>query len=160
MGNSGKITKNQEKSIMFQGATSLSIDAKGRLMIPSRYRISLQGGGKESLVLTAHPHRCLLLYPIKSWDPIRSKLMTFSSFDKTASAYKRVLVGFAEELELDNSGRLLISPALRQFAKFEKQVMLIGQGSHFEIWSTFFTFRLKSVYHCGYKRNGVALFLT
>tara|TARA_B100000902_G_C26867242_1_gene695969 strand:- start:334 stop:600 length:267 start_codon:yes stop_codon:yes gene_type:complete len=64
--------------------------------------------------------------------------MTFSSFDKTASAYKRVLVGFAEELELDNSGRLLISPALRQFAKFEKQVMLIGQGSHFEIWSRTF----------------------
>ncbi len=123
---------------MFQGATSLNIDAKGRLMIPSKHRVSFQGNGGETIVLTAHPHRCLLLYPIKSWEPIRSKLMAFSSFDKTASAYKRILVGFAEELGLDNSGRLLISPTLRQFAKFEKQVMLIGQGSHFEIWSRTF----------------------
>jgi len=61
--------------------------------------------------------------------------MTFSSFDPQLSLWKRLLVGFAEDLELDASGRLLISPALRKFAGLEKQLMLVGQGSHFELWS-------------------------
>ena len=123
---------------MFQGANSLSLDAKGRLMIPAKHRMPLQGGSDGVVVLTAHPHRCLLLYPFDAWEPIRAHIMTFSSFDKTASTFKRVLVGFAEEMAFDNAGRLLISQALRQFAQFEKQVMLIGQGSHFEIWSRVF----------------------
>jgi MraZ protein len=61
--------------------------------------------------------------------------MSFPSFDPQTSLWKRLLVGFAEEVELDASGRLLISPELRKFASFEKQVMMVGQGSHFEIWS-------------------------
>ena len=123
---------------MFQGATSLNLDAKGRLIVPIKHRTELQSNAQGGMVLTAHPHRCLLLYPVDAWGPIRANIMGFSSFDKTASAYKRILVGFAEELELDNAGRLLISRALRQFAHFEKQVMLIGPGSHFEIWSNVF----------------------
>lgn len=61
--------------------------------------------------------------------------MSFPSFDTQSSLWKRLLVGFAEEVELDASGRLLISPELRRFASFEKEVMMVGQGSHFEIWS-------------------------
>ena len=61
--------------------------------------------------------------------------MTLSSFDPQTSLWKRLLVGFAEEIELDASGRLLISPELRNFAGLEKQVMMVGQGTHFEIWS-------------------------
>lgn len=61
--------------------------------------------------------------------------MSFSSFDAQASLWKRLLVGFAEEVELDASGRLLISPELRRFAGLDKQTMMVGQGSHFEIWS-------------------------
>lgn len=61
--------------------------------------------------------------------------MSFSSFDVQASLWKRLLVGFAEEVELDAAGRLLISPELRKFASFDKEVMMVGQGSHFEIWS-------------------------
>jgi MraZ protein len=61
--------------------------------------------------------------------------MTFSSFDPQLSLWKRLLVGFAEDLELDAAGRLLISPVLRKFAGLEKEVMLVGQGSHFELWS-------------------------
>ena len=86
-------------------------------------------------MLTAHPHRCILLYPAPAWEPIRARIMSFSSFDAQTSLWKRLLVGFAEEVELDASGRLLISPELRKFASFEKQVMMVGQGSHFEIWS-------------------------
>lgn len=120
---------------MFQGATALSLDAKGRLAVPTRHRDELQSGTAGKQVLTAHPHRCLLLYPAAAWEPIRARIMSFSSFDTQASLWKRLLIGFAEEIELDGSGRLLVSPELRKFAGLEKQAMMVGQGSHFEIWS-------------------------
>jgi len=120
---------------MFQGATALNLDAKGRLAVPTRHRDELQSGSAGKQVLTAHPHRCLLLYPAPAWEPIRSRIMAFSSFDPQASLWKRLLVGFAEEIELDGAGRLLVSPELRKYASLEKAVMMVGQGSHFELWS-------------------------
>lgn len=120
---------------MFQGAAQLSLDAKGRLVIPTRHRDRLLADSEGKLVLTAHPHRCLLLYPAPAWDPIRGRIMGFSSFDPQTSLWKRLLVGFAEELALDASGRVLVSPELRKFAGIDRQVMMVGQGSHFEIWS-------------------------
>lgn len=120
---------------MFQGAAQLSLDAKGRLVVPTRHRDRLLSESQSKLVLTAHPHRCLLLYPAPAWEPIRARIMGFSSFDPQTSLWKRLLVGFAEELELDGSGRVLVSPELRKFAAIDRQVMMVGQGSHFEIWS-------------------------
>lgn len=119
---------------MFQGAAQLSLDAKGRLVVPTRHRDRLLSESQSKLVLTAHPHRCLLLYPAPAWEPIRARIMGFSSFDPQTSLWKRLLVGFAEELELDASGRVLVSPELRKFAAIDRQVMMVGQGSHFEIW--------------------------
>ena len=121
---------------MFRGVTSLNLDAKGRLAVPSRHRDALFAESAGRVVLTAHPHRCLLLYPQPAWEPIQAKIMSLSSFDRQSSALQRLLVGYAEDLELDSSGRLLVSPALRQFVGLEKQAMLVGQGSHFELWST------------------------
>lgn len=120
---------------MFQGAAQLTLDAKGRLAVPTRHRDGLLSESGGQLVLTAHPHRCLLLYPAPAWEPIRARIMTVSSFDSQASLWKRVLVGFAEDLQLDGSGRVLVSPELRKFAGIDRQVMMVGQGSHFEIWS-------------------------
>ena len=104
---------------MFQGATALSLDVKGRLAVPARHREALVEASGGQLVLTAHPHRCLLLYPQTAWAPIRDKLLAASSFNPQSAAIKR----------------LLVAPELRQFAQLEKQVWLVGQGSHFEIWS-------------------------
>ena len=120
---------------MFRGATALNLDAKGRLAVPAKHRDALivHSGGR--LVLTAHPHRCLLLYPQSAWEPIQGKVMSLPSLDKQASLLQRLLVGFAEDIELDNAGRMLVSPVLREFATLEKQVMLVGQGSHYELWS-------------------------
>ena len=118
---------------MFQGASELSLDAKGRFAVPTKYRDALQSGG-GGVVLTAHPDRCLLLYSRLVFEPIGAKISQLSSFNEQARWWQRLLVGFAEELELDGSARLLISPALRKFADLKKQVMLVGQGSHFEIW--------------------------
>lgn len=120
---------------MFRGATLLNLDAKGRLAVPSRHREELVAQSAGRVVLTAHPHRCLLLYPQPAWEPIQAKLMSLSSFDRQSSALQRLLVGHAEDLELDATGRLLVSPVLREFAGLEKQAMLVGQGSHFELWS-------------------------
>ena len=120
---------------MFQGAAALSLDAKGRLAIPARHREALASAADGRLVLTAHPHRCLLLYPEPAWAPIRDQVLAASSFNVQAAAIKRLLVGHAREEEMDAAGRLLVAPELRQFAQLEKQVWLVGQGSHFEIWS-------------------------
>lgn len=120
---------------MFRGATSLNLDVKGRLAVPSKHRDALQAQCAGNLVLTAHPHGCLLLYPQPAWEPIQAKMMALSSFDKQSSALQRLLVGYAEDITLDSAGRLLVSPSLREFAGVEKQAMLVGQGSHFELWN-------------------------
>ena len=120
---------------MFQGATALSLDVKGRLAIPARHREALVEASDGQLVLTAHPHRCLLLYPEPAWLPIRDKVLATSSLTPQAASIKRLLVGDARDETLDSAGRLLIAPELRQFAVLEKQVWLVGLGSHFEIWS-------------------------
>ena len=119
---------------MFQGATQINLDAKGRMSVPTRSRDPLTQGGTVRLVLTAHPEGCLLLYPLPAWDPIRAKVMAFPSLDVQANRWKRLLVGFAEEIDLDSAGRVLISPELRNYARITRQVMFVGQGSHFEIW--------------------------
>ena len=120
---------------MFRGATSLNLDAKGRLAVPTKHREAMQLECAGNLVLTAHPHRCLLLYPQPAWEPIQAKIMALSSFDKQSSALQRLLVGFVEDISLDGAGRILVSPELREFAGLDKEVMLVGQGSHFELWN-------------------------
>ena len=119
---------------MFQGATALNLDAKGRLAIPARHRDALAVDNGQ-IVLTAHPHGCCLVYPVPAWIPIRDQVLAAPGLDPQSAMFKRLLVGFARDEQLDSAGRLLIAPELRQFAQFEKQVWLVGQGSHFEIWS-------------------------
>lgn len=120
---------------MFQGAAALNLDAKGRMAVPARHRDALQALGEGRLVLTAHPHRCLLLYPAPAWEPIRAKILSAPSLEAQSAMLRRLLVGFAVDSEMDAAGRLLVPPELRQYAGLEKQVWLVGQGSHFEIWS-------------------------
>ncbi|MBL8482880.1 MAG: division/cell wall cluster transcriptional repressor MraZ [Rhodocyclaceae bacterium] len=120
---------------MFQGAASLSLDAKGRLAVPARHREALQKICEGRLVITAHPHGCLLVYPEPAWAPIRDKVLAGSSLEQQSARLKRLFVGFARDEEVDGAGRLLISPELREYAQLDKQVWLVGQGKHFELWS-------------------------
>ena len=120
---------------MFRGASNLSMDAKGRLAVPAKHRDALLAQSAGNVVLTAHPHGCLLLYPQPAWEPIQAKMMALSSFDKQSSSLQRLLVGYAEDITIDAAGRMLVSPSLREFANLDKNVMLVGQGSHFEMWN-------------------------
>ncbi|MCC5792479.1 MAG: division/cell wall cluster transcriptional repressor MraZ [Legionellaceae bacterium] len=120
---------------MFRGINAISIDAKGRLSVPARYRDSLLGDGGQQLVVTIDTEEtCLLLYPAAQWQPIEQKLQSMPSFNRAARRIQRLLIGHATDIEPDGSGRLLIPPALRDYARLDKKVVMIGQGNKFEVW--------------------------
>ena len=119
---------------MFQGASALNLDAKGRLAIPAKHREAL-ASEEGQVVITAHPHGCLLVYPVPDWAPIREQVLAAPGLDPRSALLKRLLVGYAQDEALDSAGRVLIAPSLRQYARLDKQVWLVGQGSHFELWS-------------------------
>jgi MraZ protein len=123
----------------FRGAAHLALDAKGRLAIPTRHREALVARGGRSadahpLVLTVDPSRCLLLYPRQAWEPIETRLMLLSSFNENIRRLQRLLVGHAEDVEMDGAGRILVSPMLRRFAGLDHRVVLVGQGNKLELW--------------------------
>ena len=120
---------------MFRGATKVTIDAKGRLAIPTRYRDRLASRSNGQLVVTVDRDYCLLLYPYPDWEEIERKLIRLPSLNKQARRLQRLMVGYATELELDGNGRILLSRELREFAGIERQAILIGQGNKFELWN-------------------------
>ena len=120
---------------MFRGVAQLNLDSKGRLAVPARYRDSLLARCSGHLVITADSDRCLLIYPLPDWEPIEQKLMQLSSFNAQIRELQRRIVGYAEDAQLDATGRVLISAALRDYAQLGKNVVLVGQGAKFELWN-------------------------
>jgi len=119
---------------VFRGVTQLALDNKGRLAIPAKHRETLAARDDGHLVLTADPGHCLLLYPLSEWEPIQQRLMALSSFNAQIRELQRRLVGYAEDVVMDASGRILVPPALRRYAQLDKAVVLVGQGAKFELW--------------------------
>ncbi|KPK20545.1 MAG: protein MraZ [Betaproteobacteria bacterium SG8_41] len=120
---------------MFRGVTQLNLDNKGRLAVPARHRDALVARCSGHLVLTADSDRCVLIYPLPDWEPIEQKLMSLSSFNAQIRELQRRLVGYAEDVQMDATARILVSPALRSYAHLEKNVVLVGQGNRFELWN-------------------------
>jgi MraZ protein len=118
---------------MFRGIARLALDAKGRLAVPARNRAALTNGSGR-VVITADPSRCLLVYPVAAWEPIQSRLMSLSSFDDRIRALQRLLVGYADDVDIDAAGRVLVPPPLREFASLTRDVVLVGQGQRLELW--------------------------
>ncbi len=119
----------------FKGIHNLNLDSKGRIGIPSTYRDHIIGLLKGSMVITIDTEeKCLLLYPSAIWSKIQNKINALPSFNKNARRIQRLLIGHAEDIEVDNSGRILISRPLRDYASLSKKLILIGQGEKFEIW--------------------------
>ena len=119
---------------MFRGVTALTLDSKGRLAMPARYREVLQVRAGGKLVITADSSSCLLIYAAPDWEPIQQKLMALSSFNPRTRDLQRLLVGNASDVEMDAAGRILVPAPLRKFAALDKDVALVGQGMRFELW--------------------------
>lgn len=119
---------------MFRGVTALTLDSKGRLAMPARYREVLQVRAAGKLVITADSASCLLVYAAPDWEPIQQKLMGLSSFNPRTRDLQRLLVGNASDVEMDAAGRILVPAPLRKFAALDKDVALVGQGARFELW--------------------------
>ncbi|MEW6687650.1 MAG: division/cell wall cluster transcriptional repressor MraZ [Pseudomonadota bacterium] len=117
----------------FHGAAVITLDAKGRIAIPTRHREALLDSGR-TLVLTAHPDGCALLYPEAAWERVRAQVEQFPSFHAQASWWKRLLLGFEEHVAPDGAGRVLVSSGLRLHARLEREAMLVGQGHYLELW--------------------------
>src|SRR5262245_62468319 len=111
----------------FHGAAVITLDAKGRIAIPTRHRSAWLYSG-ETLVPTAHPDGCVLIYPIVEWEPVRKQVEGFPAFNAQASWWKRLLLGFEEHVSPDGSGRILLPGALRAHASLARDAMMVGQG--------------------------------
>ena len=116
---------------MFQGASSLSLDAKGRLSVPTRHRDALLAQASGSLTVTKHPDGCLMVFPRPEWEQVSARI---AKMPMSAQWTKRFFLGNAMDVDMDGTGRVLISPELRAFASLTKDVALLGMGSHFELW--------------------------
>ena len=116
---------------MFQGASSLSLDAKGRLSVPTRHRDVLAATASSQLTITKHPHGCLMVFPRPEWEKFRERL---AQLPMSAQWWKRIFLGNAMDVDMDGTGRVLVSPELRQAAGLTRDVMLLGMGQHFELW--------------------------
>ncbi len=119
---------------MFRGANKLTLDTKGRLAMPTRYRERLQERCCGKLVVTLDKDQCLFIYPFPDWEELERKLMKLPSLNKQARRLQRLMVGHATELDLDGNGRILLPPPLREYGLLTRDVMLIGQGLRFELW--------------------------
>jgi MraZ protein len=120
---------------MFRGIQAVNLDAKGRFVLPSRYRERFLKEESTDVVITIDTEeRCLLLYPVEQWSEIESKLADLPSFNAPARRIQRLLMGHATDLELDAQGRLLLTPPLRQYANLKKRMVLVGQGNKIELW--------------------------
>ncbi len=119
---------------MFRGATKVTLDAKGRMAIPARYRERIVGRSDGHLICTIDQDYCLLIYPLPDWEDMERRLMRLPGTKPPIRRMQRLMVGHAAELELDAHGRILIPRELREFAGLDRQAMLIGQGAKFELW--------------------------
>jgi MraZ protein len=116
---------------VFQGASSLALDIKGRLSVPTRYRDVLSATAAGQLTMTKHPHGCLMIFPRNEWEKFRDRI---SSLPPQAHWWKRIFLGNAMDVDMDATGRLLVSPELRAAAGISKDALLLGMGSYFELW--------------------------
>nr|WP_225614126.1 MULTISPECIES: division/cell wall cluster transcriptional repressor MraZ [Delftia] len=116
---------------VFQGASSLNLDGKGRLSVPTRHRDALVAMAQGQVTLTKHPHGCLMLFPRTEWLQFRERI---AQLPMSAQWWKRIFLGNAMDVDMDATGRVLVSPELREAVGLTKEVVLLGMGNHFELW--------------------------
>jgi len=127
---------------VFRGISSINLDDKGRLAVPTRYREELKECCDRQLVVTVAVNErcmgesgCLWLYPLPEWEKLEQTINKLPTLNKMAGNLRRFLIGNATECEMDGQGRLLLPEKLRTFANMDKKVFLLGQLTKFEIWN-------------------------
>ena len=121
---------------MFRGVQHLNMDAKGRLAMPARQREPLlsECGGRVVVTIDTQS-TCLAIYPLHEWERIERDIQNLPALKPAVKRFQRLMLGYATDLELDGSGRMLLPPPLREYARLDKKLVLVGQGNKLELWS-------------------------
>ena len=117
--------------MVFRGGPVLTLDGKGRITVPVRWRDMLVATVQGQLVVAKTPDGCLSLYPLPVWEQFEASLLSLTTEDE---AWRRFFVGSATEVEIDSASRVLIPPELRSWAGLEREVKFMGVGPNFELW--------------------------
>jgi MraZ protein len=120
---------------MFRGAAKVTIDDKGRVVVPTQHRADLAAPAAGRVVVTVHQDQCLLIYAFPEWEKVEERLMAAPNMNNPrALSLQRLLIGHAQEMVLDSHGRLALTPELREFAGLERAAWIVGQGKRLELW--------------------------
>jgi MraZ protein len=119
---------------MFRGSSFHTIDAKGRVIIPARFRDLIRTDGADGLMISRMDN-CLVGFPFKEWHNIETKILAMAEKNDNMRRFRRIFIGGAFDCTCDKQDRILIPPSLRQYAQLEKEIVLVGVLDHFEIWS-------------------------
>ena len=120
---------------MFRGIASVTMDSRGRMALPSRFREEAERRTENRLVATIDTNeQCLLLYSLGDWEAVQRRLEALSNIGTSARLLQRLLIGHATDVEMDAQGRVLIPPMLREYGELEKKIVLMGQTNKLEIW--------------------------
>ena len=122
---------------MFRGSSFHTIDEKGRVIIPARFRdiIRACGGAGGDGLMVSRMDSCLFAYTYEEWSKIENRIMAMAEKSDYIRRFRRVFIGGAFDCSCDKQGRILIPPSLRQYSAIEKEIVLVGVLDHFEIWS-------------------------
>ncbi len=122
---------------MFSGRFDHSIDEKGRVSIPVRFREVLQRENHDRLYITNFPfdgQHCLALYPPSQWETLNASLRAKPRFDPRVQVFETLIIGGAHEVPVDRQGRILIPPKLREYAALDREVTFSARQDHFQLW--------------------------
>ena len=119
---------------MFRGTSFHTIDSKGRIIIPARFRDIIKNADQDGVVVT-RMDGTLYAYPFEEWRKIENKILSLAEKSDSMRRFRRIFIGGAFECSCDKQDRILVPPALRQYAALEKDIVLVGALDHFEIWS-------------------------
>lgn len=120
---------------MFRGSNPITVDAKGRIAIPSAYRQPIRDACGGRMVITQHWDKCLLIYPKPQFEEFERSLLSRGGLNPQVREFQLFLLGNARDLEMDGQGRLLLSSTLRDFAAIDSRAVLVGMGNRIELWS-------------------------
>jgi MraZ protein len=119
---------------MFRGSSYHTIDDKGRIIVPSRFRALIRQSGEDRTVIS-RMDRCLVAYPMEEWSKIEKRILSLAEKSDSMRRFRRVFIGGAFECACDRQDRILVPPSLRQYAELNREIVLVGVLDHFEIWS-------------------------